>query len=81
MDPGESVNLAIVKALNDEPDDAPSAQTRDSPDPVPVTDVRKLADEYEYAYWLGYVYRCELQPVASPGGGCRGLHHPGRGVH
>ena len=59
VDPGESVNLAIVKALNDEPDDAPSAQARDSPAPLPVTDVRKLADEYEYAYWLGYVYRCE----------------------
>ena len=23
---------------------------------------------------------CILQPVASPGGGCRGLHHPGRGL-
>ena len=59
VDPGESVNLAIVKALNDESDDAPSAQARDSPEPVPVTDVEKLADEYEYAYWLGFVYRCE----------------------
>ena len=59
VDPGESVNLAIVKALNDEPDDAPPAQARDSPAPAPVPDVKKLADEYEYAYWLGYVYRCE----------------------
>ncbi len=59
VDPGENVNLAIVKALNDEPDDAPPPQARDSPEPLPVPDVRKLADEYEYAYWLGYVYRCE----------------------
>ena len=58
-DPGENVNLAIVKALNDEPDDSPPVQARDSPGPAAVPDVKKLADEYEYAYWLGYVYRCE----------------------
>ena len=63
VDPGESMNLAIVKALNDEPDDPPvdepPGQARDSPIPAPVPDIEKLADEYEYAYWLGYVYRCE----------------------
>lgn len=63
VDPGESMNLAIVKALNDEtddetPDELPR-QARDSPLPTGVPDIRKLADEYEYAYWLGYVYRCE----------------------
>ena len=63
VDPGESMNLAIVKALNDEtddetPDELPG-QARDSPLPTGVPDIRKLADEYEYAYWLGYVYRCE----------------------
>ena len=31
-------------------------QTRDSPKD---TDSEKLADDYEYAYWLGYIYRCE----------------------
>lgn len=63
VDPGESMNLAIVKALNDETDDETSdelpGQARDSPLPTGVPDIRKLADEYEYAYWLGYVYRCE----------------------
>ena len=63
VDPGESMNLAIVKALNDEtddetPDELPG-QARDSPLPTGVPDIRKLADDYEYAYWLGYVYRCE----------------------
>lgn len=63
VEPGESMNLAIVKALNDEtddetPDELPG-QARDSPLPTGVPDIRKLADEYEYAYWLGYVYRCE----------------------
>lgn len=58
-DPGESMNLAIVKALNDEQEDLPPAQARDSPGPARVPDIKTLADEYEYAYWLGYVYRCE----------------------
>lgn len=26
---------------------------------LPDTSVDALADEYEYAYWLGYIYRCE----------------------
>ena len=71
VDPGESMNLAIVKALNDEtddetPDELPG-QARDSPLPTCVPDIRKLADEYEYAYWLGYVYRyeCHLHDESS----------------
>ena len=71
VDPGESMNLAIVKALNDEtddetPDELPG-QARDSPLPTGVPDIRKLADEYEYAYWLGYVYRyeCHLHDESS----------------
>ena len=60
MDPGESANLAIMKALNEETEDDPEAQPRASPlaEPAPI-DVKKLADDYEYAYWLGFIYRCE----------------------
>ena len=58
IDPGESANLAIVKALSDDSD--PSPQARDSPPwDTGDVDIAKLADDYEYAYWLGYIYRCE----------------------
>ncbi len=58
IDPGESANLAIVKALSDDSD--PSPQSRDSPPwDAGDVDIAKLADDYEYAYWLGYIYRCE----------------------
>ena len=67
VDPGESMNLAIVKALNDEPEDTLSVQARDSPGAAAISDIRELADEYEYAYWLGYVYRweCHLHDESS----------------
>ena len=26
---------------------------------LPEPDIETLADDYEYAYWLGYIYRCE----------------------
>ena len=58
IDPGESANLAIVKALNDDTDDLPDIQPGPHM-PAEVIDVRQLADDYEYAYWLGYIYRCE----------------------
>ena len=47
---------------------------QDSPEPIPAQDgaeyenteaalpepdIETLADDYEYAYWLGYIYRCE----------------------
>ena len=54
--PGQSVNLAIVQALSQE--DEPVGRAADEPVSHP-TDVSHLADEYEYAYWLGYIYRCE----------------------
>ena len=61
VDPGESMNLAIVKALNEEPaaDETAPTQARDSPPPASHVNMKELADEYEYAYWLGYIYRCE----------------------
>ena len=62
VNPGESLNIAVVNALaKDEPEPA----ARDSPgngpekaDTTPV-DMKALTDAYEYAYWLGYIYRCE----------------------
>lgn len=52
----ESANAAVVQAcLN-------GAQTQTVPEPPAQTvpqDIDALADEYEYAYWLGYIYRYE----------------------
>ena len=57
MNPGDNLNMAVVNALKEE---APP----DSGDPLPEepeqpADLKALADDYEYAYWLGYIYRCE----------------------
>ena len=52
IDPGESMSLAIVKALNNE-DVQPEIRE------IGNVDIDELADDYEYAYWLGYIYRCE----------------------
>lgn len=56
----ENPNLAIVKALNNEE----TEKTERNPPASSIcleseADVEKLADDYEYAYWLGYIYRCE----------------------
>lgn len=60
LNPGESANMAILKALNEETDEAASPQPRASPSATPASiDIQQLADDYEYAYWLGYIYRCE----------------------
>ena len=67
-DPGESANLAIVKALDGEMDAPPAIQeTAACPAPRIAIDVKKLADDYEYAYWLGYIYRfeCHLHDESS----------------
>ena len=65
VDPGESANMAVVKAcLDDETiqetsqDNIQDGNGDRSSDALP-TDERALADLYEYAYWLGYIYRCE----------------------
>ena len=62
VSPGESLNVAVVNALaKDEPEPA----ARDSPSSAgdqktgERLDVDALVDAYEYAYWLGYIYRCE----------------------
>ena len=65
VDPGESANMAVVKACLDDGSIQETSQDTiqdekgdRSFDTLP-TDERTLADLYEYAYWLGYIYRCE----------------------
>lgn len=51
--PGENPNYAVVRAL---------AQDESLPEQYQLevpADIQALADTYEYAYWLGYIYRCE----------------------
>ena len=69
VDPSESANMAVVKAcldddgamretsqstMQDQDDQSTEPRNRALP-----TDEKTLADLYEYAYWLGYIYRCE----------------------
>ena len=57
MNPGDNLNMAVVNALKEE---APSDSGDLLPEePEQPTDLKALADDYEYAYWLGYIYRCE----------------------
>ena len=46
------MSMAIVKEWNNE---EVQPEIRDIGD----VSMDKLVDEYEYAYWLGYIYRCE----------------------
>ena len=65
VDPGESANMAVVKAcLDDETiqdvgQDTIQDENGNVGDDTLPTDEKALADLYEYAYWLGYIYRCE----------------------
>ena len=69
VDPGESLNVAVVNALaKDEPEpaarDSPGDDIENPGDGIekvvtPPMDMKALTDAYEYAYWLGYIYRCE----------------------
>jgi len=57
MNPGDNLNMAVVNALKEEapPDSGDSL----AEEPGQPADLKALADDYEYAYWLGYIYRCE----------------------
>ena len=65
--PGDSLNVAVVTALSkDDPEkDTPAKDDTEKDGKVGQTysrentDFKALADDYEYAYWLGYIYRCE----------------------
>lgn len=60
LEPDESANLAIVKAcLSEDEPPAPSSVFLPELAESDSIDIDALADDYEYAYWLGYIYRCE----------------------
>lgn len=65
VDPGESANMAVVKAclddetIQDASQDTIQNENSNVGDDTLPTDEKALADLYEYAYWLGYIYRCE----------------------
>ena len=57
MNPGDNLNMAVVNALKEEaPPDSGDLLPEEPEQPA---DLKALADDYEYAYWLGYIYRCE----------------------
>lgn len=62
MRPGENLNMAVVNALEeDTPSESDNSDDGDSQvdEPVQPPDFQTLTDDFEYAYWLGYIYRCE----------------------
>ena len=65
VDPGESANMAVVRAclddetIQDASQDTIQDENSNVGDDTLPTDEKALADLYEYAYWLGYIYRCE----------------------
>ena len=54
LNPGESANMAVVNALESNAEQKPK-----HPDPPTEKELQAWVAEYEYAYWLGYIYRCE----------------------
>ena len=64
MNPGDNLNMAVVNALKEETplketSPTPYSDRRSPEGPEQPADLKALADDYEYAYWLGYIYRCE----------------------
>ncbi|MBQ6374666.1 MAG: hypothetical protein IJJ45_09315 [Clostridia bacterium] len=59
--PGESLNIAVVNALVEDDRDVVDVNSNDEQGSSgeTETDLNALTDDYEYAYWLGYIYRCE----------------------
>ena len=57
---GENVNMAVVEALATE---SQPNENRSIDILLPPADFASpiLTEAYEYAYWLGYIYRCECQ--------------------
>lgn len=54
LGPAESANLAVVNALQDDASGRKTQKEEATP-----KDHEAMIEEYEYAYWLGYIYRCE----------------------
>lgn len=49
------LNLAVMAACSEDA----ATERGIEPPPAPVPDMERLAERYEYAYWLGYIYRYE----------------------
>ncbi len=56
LDSLESANLAVIEACMENGEESPPPN-RDPPEKE--LSLEEWADRYEYAYWLGYIYRCE----------------------
>lgn len=63
MNPEDSANMAVIEACMADaareagcPGDTHSAEEMQNTEAMTET---QWADQYEYAYWLGYIYRCE----------------------
>lgn len=54
LNPGESANMAVVNALGNTTETPPKRAS-----PATEKEIHEWVVEYEYAYWLGYIYRCE----------------------
>ena len=60
LDAGKSANQAVVEAcIREDAASSPAMIEVEIDEPVEEIDVDSLTDEYEYAYWLGYIYRYE----------------------
>lgn len=65
LHPMDNANLAIIKALSEEPGKETEEEKTDQDEETPNIyldadmSIEALTEEYEYAYWLGYIYRCE----------------------
>ena len=58
LKPEESANMAVINACVNE-NVIHTADTEETQSPFDSLTLDELADEYEYAYWLGYIYRFE----------------------
>lgn len=60
LDKGKSANQAVVEAcIQENTESLPATLDLAVDEPEAETDIDALTDEYEYAYWLGYIYRYE----------------------
>ena len=68
-DSNTNLNMAVVNALSKDDtavvrnashgSPADEAHSHPGDDTTDETDFKSLVDDYEYAYWLGFIYRCE----------------------
>lgn len=60
LDKGKSANQAVVEAcIREDAASSPATIEFEGEQAPEEIDIERLTDEYEYAYWLGYIYRYE----------------------